>query len=355
MSRRGAVAGGISVAAGEFLSTSSQAAELSYGEAMRAARAPLGEGPRELVRYATLAANSHNTQPWKFSINERRITIAPDFARRCPAVDPDDHHLFVSLGCAAENLIHAAAAAGLKATASVEESTIVLALEPAPPQKTALFDAIPRRQSTRAPYDGKPVASEALRILEQAGTGEGVSVEIITARSRIETVTDYVVEGNTAQMRDKAFMDELKHWMRFNEADAARTMDGLFSSASGNPALPAWLARLLLPLVFREGGENTKYRDHIRSSAGVAVFISERNDKAHWIEVGRACQRFALQVTALGLKQAFINQPIEVPKLRREFASFLAIGDRMADIVVRFGAGPELPQSLRRPVDLVIV
>ena len=33
----------------------------------------------------------------------------------------------------------------------------------------------------------------------------------------------------------------------------------------------------------------------------------------HWIEVGRACQRFALQATALGLKCAFINQPVEVP------------------------------------------
>jgi hypothetical protein len=27
--------------------------------------------------------------------------ILPDLSRRCPAVDPDDHHLFVSLGCAA--------------------------------------------------------------------------------------------------------------------------------------------------------------------------------------------------------------------------------------------------------------
>src|ERR1700724_1574368 len=54
---------------------------------------------RELVRYATLAPSSHNTQCWKFRIQERSITIEPDFSRRCPVVDPDDHHLFVSLGC----------------------------------------------------------------------------------------------------------------------------------------------------------------------------------------------------------------------------------------------------------------
>jgi hypothetical protein len=32
---------------------------------------------------------------WRLGIDERAITIVPDLARRCPAVDPDDHHLFV--------------------------------------------------------------------------------------------------------------------------------------------------------------------------------------------------------------------------------------------------------------------
>ena len=48
---------------------------------------------RELVRQATLAASSHNTQPWKFRVAEQSITILPDFTRRTPVVDPDDHHL----------------------------------------------------------------------------------------------------------------------------------------------------------------------------------------------------------------------------------------------------------------------
>jgi nitroreductase len=93
------------------------ATTMSYDEAVQATWAPLRPdgGIEELVRYATLAANSHNAQPWRFTIEEHRVSIAPDFSRRCPVVDPDDHHLFASLGCAAENLVHAAAAAGLRA------------------------------------------------------------------------------------------------------------------------------------------------------------------------------------------------------------------------------------------------
>ena len=41
----------------------------------------------ELIRYATLAANGHNTQPWKFAIQENGIEIHPDYARRLPVVE----------------------------------------------------------------------------------------------------------------------------------------------------------------------------------------------------------------------------------------------------------------------------
>jgi nitroreductase len=329
---------------------------MSYDEAVQTTWAPLRPdgGLKELVRYATLAANSHNTQPWRFTIEEHRISIASDASRRCPVVDPDDHHLFASLGCAAENLVHAAAAAGLRATPTFAANAITAQLEPAPPARSALLEAIPRRQCTRAAYDGRQVATEILRLLEQAVTADGVSVLVITDRAKINNVIDYVVEGNSAQMRDKAFMDELKAWLRFNERDAVATMDGLFAGSSGNPSLPAWLARMLLPFVFTERGENDKYRAHIQSSAGIAVFASERNDRPHWVAAGRACQRFALQATALGLRYAFINQPVEVLPLRRQLASYLGLGERRPDLMVRFGTGPALPRSLRRPVAQVI-
>ncbi|MBD3386211.1 hypothetical protein GF407_14980 [candidate division KSB1 bacterium] len=59
----------------------------------------------EMIRFATMAPSGHNTQPWKFSLHENTITIFPDYKRRLAVVDPDDHALFISLGCALENLI----------------------------------------------------------------------------------------------------------------------------------------------------------------------------------------------------------------------------------------------------------
>ncbi|WIW48158.1 Tat pathway signal protein [Bradyrhizobium sp. 62B] len=331
-------------------------AATTYDAAVTASRAPLRAVPRdrELVRFATLAANSHNTQPWIFSARGNDIAIAPDFSRRCPAVDPDDHHLFVSLGCAAENLILAASTLGWRADPVIDGDRIVIALEQAPPTPSALAAAIPIRQCTRAAFDGRPVAPETLRRLEDACREPDVTAILMTERAAIAEVADYVLEGNSAQMRDKAFMRELVSWIRFNEAEALATMDGLFAPASGNPSLPSWLARPLLKLFFTESGENKKYREQLAASAGVVALAADRNDKSHWIAVGRACQRFGLQATALGLKYAFVNQPVEVAALRSQFAASLGLGERRCDIVMRFGAGPDLPKSPRRPPELVM-
>jgi hypothetical protein len=311
---------------------------------------------RELVRCATLAPSSHNTQCWKFAIDDKGIAILPDLSRRCPAVDPDDHHVFVSLGCAAENMVHAAQAYGLRGEPRFEASAnaVRVSLAPAPAHATALFKAIDSRQSTRGIYDGSAISTDELALLERAGTSQGVRMLMLTDRPSMERVLEYVIRGNTAQMADPAFVKELKTWIRFNGAQAARTGDGLYSAASGNPAVPTWIGELAFRWVFTPPSENNKYTQQIRSTAGIAVFVGQTADKAHWVEVGRAYERFALQATALGIRNAFLNQPVEVAAVRPQFAADLGLRGQRPDLVVRFGRGRALPASLRRPVQAVM-
>jgi hypothetical protein len=309
---------------------------------------------RELVRSATLAASSHNTQPWKFALAERAIAILPDFTRRTPVVDPDDHHLFVSLGCATENLVHAAHACGLHADVRVHEDSIDVAFDDTKPVRSPLVEAIPVRQCSRSRYDGRPLTATQLRALEDVAHGDGVEAVVMTAASQIEAVLDYVTRGNAAQIGDRAFVEELKTWIRFSEAEAARTGDGLFSRTTGNPVVPRWLGTRLLGALLTPKSENDKCAKQLRSSAAVIVFASDMNDRQHWIEVGRCYERFALQATALGIRTAFLNQPVEVAPLRAQFATWLNLGGRRPDLVVRFGRGPTMPRSLRRPIEQVL-
>ena len=274
-----------------------------------ATRAPLEANPnlRDLVRFATLAPNGHNTQPWRFAIAPGRITIRPDLSRRTPVVDPDDYHLFVSLGCASENLALAAAARGYRGTPifdSTGEGSIIFPYEVAPALGSAMFDAIPRRQSTRADYDGRAVSAADLATLATAAEVPGVDMAIITDQPRMDRIRDLVLAGNSAQTADRAFVRKLKSWLRFSPRNAIETGDGLYSVASGNPALPKWLGPRASDMLVTADSENDRYASQLRSSSGVAVFVGQRNDREHWALTGRACQRFALQATALGLKHA---------------------------------------------------
>lgn len=312
---------------------------------------------QELVRNATLAPSSHNTQCWKFALETHAITILTDPLRRCPAVDPDDHHVFVSLGCATENLVHAALAHGLKAEVGFDATrgAIRVALAPTRAEVSPLFKAIPVRQCTRGDYDSKPLSNEDLGLLERAGTSDSVRMLLITERPAVERVLDYVVQANTAQMADPAFVRELKSWIRFNGAEAILKRDGLYSATTGNPNIPTWLGDLAFGWLFRPKEENDKYAQQIRSSAGIAVFVSRFANKAHWVEVGRCYERFALQATVLGIRNALVNQPIEVQAVRPQFATAFGLTDQRPDLVVRFGRGPTMSSSLRRPVQDVLV
>lgn len=315
--------------------------------------AELGE---ELVRYATLAPSSHNTQCWKFTVAHDAITIAPDLSRRCPVVDPDDHHLFASLGCAAENLVQAARAHGLHGEVAFDAAHDVLrvALSPTRALASPLFGALAQRQCTRGEYDAKALSNEELDLLARAGNADGVRMMLLTQRAAMEAVLEHVVRGNTAQMKDPAFVDELKAWIRFSSRDAVRHADGLYGVSSGNPDVPAWLGGLLFDWLFTPQSEADKLTKQVRSSAGIAVFVADAAGKSRWVDVGRCYERFALQAAALDIRNAFMNQPVEVPVVRAQLASFLGIGERRPDLVVRFGRGARLPASLRRPVEDVL-
>jgi hypothetical protein len=130
--------------------------------------------------------------------------------------------------------------------------------------------------------------------------------------------------------------------------------DGLFSAASGNPSLPGWLGPPAFDRLVTAKSEADKYARQIDSSAALAVFVGDAADPPHWIRTGQACQRFALAATGLGLKLAFVNQPVKVARLRSELAALVGT-DKRPDLVLRLGYGPTLPYSPRRPVAAVMM
>ena len=337
----------------------------SYDTAANKARTPdtrTGQELTELVRLATLAPSGHNTQPWRFAVSPNEIRIYPDLTRRVPVVDPDNRELWISLGGALENLITAAEHAGYQTetTYSLDNATddyISVSLKKIsgkPVGQSLLFNAIPVRQSTRNEYDGKPVATADLKKLEAMATETGVTPVLFTGAA-MEPMLEYLNAGNDRQLTDDRFKRELTDWIRFSDGEAIEKLDGLASRASGNPSVPRWAVNLFIGSVLNPKAQSKKDAGFVRSSSGLMLFVSVKNDKAAWIETGRASERYALLATAMNIKNAYLNQPCEVPALRAQVQTYLNLNGAFPQVLFRFGHGPAMPQSLRRPVGQVLM
>ena len=313
------------------------------------------EPMRILIHYATLAANGHNTQPWKFTIQEDGIEIRPDPARRLPVVDPDNRELWISLGCALENLLIAARANGLSPEVTYPDAAdlIRVRLISGARQSSPLFDAILLRQNTRSEYNGQSIKQADFDKIQALTLEPGISLRFATGPSDLETVLAYVNQGNLSQYANQAFLNELIFWLRFNKKETLASLDGLYTRCSGNPEVPRWLGK-----IFVSGGTPQQQADldakKMRSSAGAVVVASERDDKTAWVRTGQVYERLALQMTALNIRSAFLNQPIEVAPIRSQFQNAIGLGSSLPQLLLRFGYGEALPRSVRRPVEEVL-
>lgn len=331
-----------------------------YAAAVRASRAAPDWTARgqarleELVRFATLAPNSHNTQPWTFQVlGPDRLVIRPDARRRCPVVDPDDHHLFLSLGCAAETLAIAATGYGTDASVSWRENADDLPCAEVTLKDTGcavspLMQAIRSRQSTRSLYDGGVLSAEQRRALRQAAEGGTATFHLVEDAETKTRIRDLIIAANTAQLRDRDFVHELRDWIRFSETSALQSCDGLFARATGSPTLPDWIGRLIFPLVLRPATESRKIASQVASSAALAVFVSRDNTPKNWFQTGRAFQRVALVATKHGLKHAHLNQPVERSEYHSDLGRVVGARDGRPSLVIRLGKAMDMPYSLRR-------
>lgn len=313
---------------------------------------------QQLIYYATLAPSGHNTQPWKFSVEENVIRIYPDFSRRLPVVDPDDHALYISLGCALENLIIAAGQNGLKSNADYfpkdekEECICITLAEDGSDDVVDLYRAIPVRQSNRSMYDGKEIPDADVQKFIDANVYDTVKIKLFkTNDKKIEPIIEFVKEGNRNQFNDKQFVEELLSWMRFSKKEVRDRNDGLTAEVMGFPFVPRWLGRNIIKIFAKPESEATKCEKQIRSSSVMILLIGKKNDKKHWVDIGRSFERLALKATSLGIAHAHVNMPCEVVSVREKLSHHLGLKeDEQPLLLIRFGYANELPRSPRRPV-----
>lgn len=315
---------------------------------------------RSLLGYAVLAPSSHNSQPWRFVVNGATISVCADRVRALPVVDPFDRELIISCGAALLNLRVALDHAGLAHTISTFPSEVdpdLLALVRicddgySDASLGALFDAIPDRVTTRAPFEPSPVPEDVQHELIAAGVAEGADVACVDSIAHRARVAELVAEADRQQFADARFRRELASWI-----DPRRHADGMPAFAAGVPALldfAAPVATMAVRTFDLGNGLAALHHQLVGASPLIVCIATVRDDREAWLAAGQALERILLAATRAGYTASFLNQPIETAGLRTRLCHMLGLHGE-PQLLLRVGRGPHTPHSPRRPLDEVI-
>jgi hypothetical protein len=316
----------------------------------------------KLIKYAIKAPSVHNSQPWKFKVEENSITIFPDYERIFPVADPDNHELFISLGCALENLIIAAGYFGyhtdveMKMEDPYKESIRVEFSAGNNQNYDQLFENIEIRQSTRSKFNKALIPTADIEKLNEAGNQDKVLFLLYTKSGQIDPVVEITKRATVLQLSKKEVIKELMQWVRFNRKTAKKTGDGIYSGAIGGPSVPKWLGRLFINLSLDPKREGRKNVNLLKNSSGVLLFIAKENNKEAWVNLGRSFQRVALTATSLNINHAHINSACENIAARKELVEVLQLNSgEQPLLIIRIGYSEKRPYSFRRPLEEMLI
>ena len=314
----------------------------------------------DLIRAATQAPSGHNAQPWKFYIDSSSIEIAPDFSKALPVVDENHRELYISLGCAVENLCLAAKEKGYQPTPAIQQKddttfSILVKLTKKQVEPDPLFHAINTRQTNRDEYNHRMIEPDTISMIREVDCQEGTAFYMYPrGNNTYNTLSEYIYRGNAIQMQDKAFKKELLSWIRFNKRQIRETRDGLTHEVMGTPATPGFLGKLIVGMFLKPDAQNKTDRKKLESSSHLVLFATKNNTPREWIALGRTLERFLLKTTALGIANGYMNPPCEVHTLAEELREKVTENREHPTLLLRIGYAEPMPYSPRKELEHVI-
>ena len=86
------------------------------------------------------------------------------------------------------------------------------------------------------------------------------------------------MQGNTIQMNDDDFKNELLHWIRFNKKHANKFRNGLTNSVMQTPPTPSFLGKPIVKSFLKPDKQNKSDIQKINSSSHLVLFtINQEN------------------------------------------------------------------------------
>jgi hypothetical protein len=338
---------------------------------------PGGETRPEMIAAlaAILAANAHNAQPWALNVTASKIDLHADFTRDTGTVDGLLREMYISLGCALENLVIAARASGRAVIVALlpdaADTSLVasVSLAPAAPSGDPLFRVIASRHTNRGRYADAPPSAALLPALQALVTEPNVQLTFLTSAGDKASFRTSTIDATNAFNADAQMSSDSNSWYRQSAADILQHRDGITLDCSGDSAFTKfWGKSLSRPsdatansywLASTEGDQTT-------ASAFCILSSPDTNLHSDQLSVGRVYQRIHLWAVNEGLALQPLNQMAErqdreqvlglPPQSTTVLNSLIGVPGRRAQMLFRVGyPWDAAPASPRRPLPWVLM
>ena len=308
---------------------------------------------RFLIRYAILAPSVKNSQPWAFSVQGTRVHLIADLDRGQPVADPSRRELFISMGCALENLLVAAEHFGFRHGVTYfpepEQLELVATVLFAPggvpshARAGATLSAIVRRHNDNGVF--RPVTiPDQLRLRLMACCVEpDLRVHLTDDRHFRSWIDALTSEADLVEFANPSFRRELGYWIG----------QGVF----GAKPLLARLGKLAISRL--DLGEPVAEQDHaiIQSAPLLGLLCAEGDSHLAQVRTGQLFERLWLTATAMGVAIHPMSQTMRRPELRSAVGELLPSPGWTPQHLFRVGYSTraEEQHTPRRPVDDVLL
>ncbi len=273
----------------------------------------------ELCRRASQAPSPDNNQPWLFRHARQEGALEVHHCRkRALPSDAGDLFSWIAVGAAIENLVLAASQQGLTSTVEymprpfdavgegehVADIRLTLGAQADP-----LAEYIRKRVTNRKLYRRSRVSNENLAMVKSAIGDPRCEVVWLTERNDLKQLSRLVRVADRIRFEHRPFHDEFHSVLRYGDAEARRTGDGLELKSLEVPSIAGPVFRALrswtrMRLANRLGmsrmfsGYSAK---QIVRSGGVGLLLARESSDECLLEAGRAFQRVWLAATQQNL------------------------------------------------------